>query len=48
MIQLERLRKEFGDLVAVNDVDLVVPEGEAFGLIGPNGAGNTGTPGLAR
>ena len=34
-----RLRKEFGGLVAVDDVDFVVPEGSIVSLIGPNGAG---------
>ena len=34
-----RLRKEFGGLVAVNDVDFVVPRGKVVSLIGPNGAG---------
>src|SRR5262245_32760319 len=43
MIQLERLRKEYDDLVAVDGITLTVPEGEIFGLIGPNGAGKTTT-----
>lgn len=35
------LTKQFGDLVAVNHVNLHVRQGEIFGLLGPNGAGKT-------
>ncbi len=41
MITVERLRKSFGSLVAVDDVSFSVDKGEIFGLLGPNGAGKT-------
>ncbi|MGH7560337.1 MAG: ABC transporter ATP-binding protein [Gemmatimonadales bacterium] len=37
------LRKAFGQLVAVEGLDLEVPRGEIFGLLGPNGSGKTTT-----
>ena len=40
-IQIEKLRKEFGTLVAVNDISLAVDAGNIVGLIAPNGAGKT-------
>jgi ABC-2 type transport system ATP-binding protein len=40
-IEVERLTKRFGNLVAVNEVSFEVREGEVFGLLGPNGAGKT-------
>lgn len=40
-LELRGLRKEFGGLVAVNNVDLAVPKGEVLGLLGPNGSGKT-------
>jgi len=40
-IVTEDLRRTFGDLVAVDGVDLVVAEGEVYGFLGPNGAGKS-------
>jgi ABC-2 type transport system ATP-binding protein len=42
-LKIRKLRKVYGALVAVNDVDLDVARGECFGLLGPNGAGKTTT-----
>ena len=42
-IQISRLTKKFGNLVAVNDLNLEIPQGELFALLGPNGAGKTTT-----
>jgi len=39
----ERLVKKYGELVAVDGLDLEVRAGECFGLLGPNGAGKTTT-----
>jgi ABC-2 type transport system ATP-binding protein len=43
MIELIHIVKKFGELVAVNDVSLVVPRGEFFAVLGPNAAGKTTT-----
>jgi ABC-2 type transport system ATP-binding protein len=40
-IQAHRLTKTYGDVVAVNAVDLAVPAGSVVSLLGPNGAGKT-------
>ncbi|MEM1658740.1 MAG: ABC transporter ATP-binding protein [Candidatus Jordarchaeales archaeon] len=42
-ISIRGLRKVFGSFVALDGVDLEVPEGVCFGLLGPNGAGKTTT-----
>jgi branched-chain amino acid transport system ATP-binding protein len=41
LLTAQMVRKEFGGLVAVNDVDFAIPEGAIVSLIGPNGAGKT-------
>jgi len=43
VIRTEKLTKRFGDLTAVDGIDLDVHEGEVFGFLGPNGAGKTTT-----
>jgi ABC-2 type transport system ATP-binding protein len=42
-VEVRGLRKAYGDLVAVDDVDLSVEAGDVFGYLGPNGAGKTTT-----
>ncbi|WP_128225188.1 ABC transporter ATP-binding protein [Halobacteriaceae archaeon SHR40] len=42
-IQIDNLSKQFGDVVAVDGLDLTVEEGEIFGFLGPNGAGKSTT-----
>ena len=41
MIHIENLVKRYGDLVALNHLNLDIHEGEIFGLLGPNGSGKT-------
>ena len=43
MIELIHLVKKFGDLTAVNDINLTVEKGEFFAVLGPNAAGKTTT-----
>jgi branched-chain amino acid transport system ATP-binding protein len=41
LLEVQSLRKEFGGLVAVDDVDFTIPKDSIVSLIGPNGAGKT-------
>ena len=43
MIETQGLGRTFGDIVAVEDLNLQVRDGEAFAFLGPNGAGKTTT-----
>jgi len=41
LVDAQHVRKEFGGLVATDDVDFTIPRGSVVSLIGPNGAGKT-------
>ncbi len=43
MIELKKLTRTYGDLTAVDDVTLSIPNGQICGYLGPNGAGKTTT-----
>src|SRR6056297_1888546 len=43
LIKVENLTKKFDKLVAVDDINFSIREGEIFGFLGPNGAGKTTT-----
>jgi ABC-2 type transport system ATP-binding protein len=43
MIELRDLTKKYGELYAINSIDLKLDRGDVFGFIGPNGAGKTTT-----
>ncbi|MCA9092092.1 MAG: ABC transporter ATP-binding protein [Planctomycetaceae bacterium] len=43
MIETRQLTKRYGDLIAVNNLDLSLTQGDVFGFIGPNGSGKTTT-----
>ena len=42
-VEARGLRKRYGEIVAVDGIDFEVEEGECFGFLGPNGAGETTT-----
>jgi spermidine/putrescine transport system ATP-binding protein len=42
-LELIRLSKQFGDVTAVDDIDLMIPAGSFFALLGPSGCGKTTT-----
>ena len=43
LVETKNLVKRYGDVLAVDNVNLQIAEGEIFGLLGPNGAGKTTT-----
>lgn len=47
MLRLTNLRKNYGNIVAVDGLSLEVRRGEVFGLLGPNGAGKSTTIGMS-
>ncbi|MFW6007365.1 MAG: ABC transporter ATP-binding protein [Halanaerobiales bacterium] len=42
-VKLQNVTKEFGEVIAVNNIDLAVKKGELFALLGPSGCGKTTT-----
>ena len=46
VIELQSVRKTYGNVVALEQLSLEVPQGSIFGLLGPNGAGKSTTFGI--
>lgn len=42
-VEIDKATKRYGDVVAVDELELTVPEGSIYGFIGPNGSGKTTT-----
>ena len=43
MIEVKNLKKQFGEIIAVNDISFTIKDGEITGFLGPNGAGKSTT-----
>ena len=43
LVEVRSLRKKFGAVIAVDDINFSVERGEVLGFLGPNGAGNSTT-----
>ena len=43
MIEVKKLKKNYGNFTAVDEIEFEVYRGEIFGFLGPNGAGKTTT-----
>jgi ABC-2 type transport system ATP-binding protein len=46
VLSIQHLRKQYGKVLAVNDLSLNIPKGTIYGILGPNGSGKTTTLGM--